>query len=250
MFTFNTSFSSTLASEVYLYQTVLKTASFIITQLSNLGRLRTRLVLWYRRARSQKDHALLVFFPNPFSSAKTVLGLLLPGPLSFSHLYPQAAHQQYPCSGRGPLTSKGLLETTETFPRGLGKQKTSKGKITLFPRPDDNLVLVAASSCPSPAPGQAAFQLSLCVLVKDLDQYVVLVPLNVLTSHCLRTQPRVRSCLMAALYLYQGCFTHGLSATLHLWVVGWTAPAFIVHPRQFLIQCGPKKPKGWQPCSM
>lgn len=46
----------------------------------------------------------------------------------------------------------------------------SKGKITPFPQPDDNLVLVAASSCPSPAPGQAAFQLSLCVLAKDLEQ--------------------------------------------------------------------------------
>lgn len=87
---FNTSFSSTLASEVSLYQTVLKTASFIITQLSNLGRLRTRLVLRYWRIWSQKDHALLVFFPNPCSSAKTLLCCCLGLYLSpiFTHRLP------------------------------------------------------------------------------------------------------------------------------------------------------------------
>lgn len=87
---FNTSFSSTLASEVSLYQTVFKTASFIITQLSNLGRLLTRLALRYRRVWSQKDHALPVFFPNPSSLAKTslccCLGLYL-SPI-FTHRLP------------------------------------------------------------------------------------------------------------------------------------------------------------------
>lgn len=55
---------------------VLKTSFSIITKLSTLSRLWTRLVPWYRRVGSWKDHVLLVFFLGPFSSAKTFLSLL------------------------------------------------------------------------------------------------------------------------------------------------------------------------------